>query len=475
MQSDFFKQTAKILTVAELTRAIRGALEARFGAVWVQGEISNYKSHPSGHQYFTLKDQRAQIACVIFRNTMPPFPRPLTDGAQVQVFGNISVFEGRGQYQLSVQILQPRGVGLLQAKFEALKRKLEAEGLFASERKRALPRHPRRIGIVTSASGAAIRDMLNVLQRRAPAVEILINPVRVQGTGAAEEIAVAIRELAGMDLAQLSKLRSEGSQVGNLRHESGAAVDLIVLTRGGGSIEDLWEFNEEIVARAIADSPIPVVSAVGHEIDFTIADFVADLRAPTPSAAAELIVPDSVELARRLGELANRLQKCLRNFLQQSENRLRFLSERTLARELLQRLRNAQQQLDLAAEAMRRRLQEFVAGSRARLAAQAQSFKSHNPKRELSTRREALRDLRRRFAATPLMLMRNAQERFRRFEAILRVLGPEAVLLRGYSITKTADGQLVRSAKDVRTGLKVITRVTDGQFGSVVQEKDRAD
>src|SRR5256712_8658062 len=196
MQTDFFERTTKVLTVAELTRAIRGTLETKFGAVWVQGEVSNYKLHPSGHQYFALKDARAQIACVIFRNTMAPLRQPLADGAQVQVYGNVSVFEARGQYQLSVQILQPRGLGLLQAKFEALKRKLEAEGLFAAERKRSLPRFPRRIGIVTSPSGAAVRDILNVLRRRAPWLQILMNPVRVQGTGAAQEIAVAIREFA---------------------------------------------------------------------------------------------------------------------------------------------------------------------------------------------------------------------------------------------------------------------------------------
>src|ERR1700726_661663 len=196
LTSELFPQTARIFTVAELTRSIRGALETKFGQVWVQGEVSNYKLHPSGHQYFTLKDARAQIACVIFRNTMPPLRQPLVDGTQVQVYGNISVFEARGQYQLSVQILQPRGLGLLQAKFEALKRKLDAEGLFAPERKRPLPKLPRRIGIVTSPTGAAIRDMLNVLRRRAPWLQILINPVRVQGTGAAQEIAVSIRELA---------------------------------------------------------------------------------------------------------------------------------------------------------------------------------------------------------------------------------------------------------------------------------------
>src|SRR6266478_4489404 len=225
--TDFFQQTSKVLTVSELTRSIRGTLETKFGAVWVQGEVSNYKLHPSGHQYFTLKDSRAQIACVIFRDTMLPPRQALADGAQVQVYGTVTVFEAQGKYQLRVEILQPRGVGLLQAKFEALKRRLEADGLFAPERKRPLPKFPRRVGIVTSPSGAAIRDILNVLRRRAPWLQILINPVRVQGTGAAQEIAVAIRELARPN-------------------ENFAPVDLIVVTRGGGSMEDLWEFNEEI-------------------------------------------------------------------------------------------------------------------------------------------------------------------------------------------------------------------------------------
>ena len=273
---DLFPRTSKVLTVAELPRAIRGMLETKFGAVWVQGEISNYKLHPSGHQYFTLKDQRAQIGCVIWRDTMAPLRQPLVDGAHVQAYGTVTVFEAQGKYQLRVEILQPRGLGLLQAKFEALKRKLEAEGLFAPERKRPLPKFPRRIGIVTSPTGAAIRDMLTVLHRRAPWLQVLLNPVRVQGTGAAQEIAVAIRELS-------------------VPNKAFAPLDLIVVARGGGSIEDLWEFNEEIVARAIFHSALPIVSAVGHEIDFTICDFTADLRAPTPSAAAELIVPDVLD------------------------------------------------------------------------------------------------------------------------------------------------------------------------------------
>src|SRR5881398_3641062 len=320
LTSDFFQQASKVLTVTELTRSIRNTLEVKFGAVWVQGEISNYKLHPSGHQYFTLKDARAQIACVIFRNAMPPLRQPLADGAQVQVYGTVTVFEARGQYQLNVQILQPRGVGLLQAKFEALKRKLEAEGLFAQERKRPLPKFPRRIGIVTSPSGAAIRDMLNVLRRRAPWLQILINPVRVQGTGAAAEIAVAIRELARSNV-------------------NWAPVDLIVVTRGGGTIEDLWEFNEEIVARAIFHSAVPIVSAVGHEIDFTICDFVADLRAPTPSAAAELIVPDVIDLHRQIDRCA-----------------------RAVGRELFNRVRDAQQRLDHTREILQRCLAHKLDG-----------------------------------------------------------------------------------------------------------------
>src|ERR1700737_935680 len=272
LTADFFQTSTKVLTVSELTRSIRGTLETKFGAIWVQGEVSNYKAHSNGHQYFTLKDSRAQIACVIWGDTAGAARQPLGGGAHVQVFGTVSVFEAREQNQISVQIVQPRGLGVLQAKFEALKRPLEAEGLFDPARKRPLPKFPRRIGIVTSPSGAAIRDILNVLRRRAPWLSILINPVRVQGNGAAQEIAVAIRELA-------------------TPNENFAPVDLIVVTRGGGSIEDLWEFNEQIVARTIASVNVPIVAAIGHEIDFTICDFVADLRAPTPSAAAEALVP----------------------------------------------------------------------------------------------------------------------------------------------------------------------------------------
>ncbi len=422
--ANLFQSSAKVLTVSELTRSIRGTLEAKFAAVWVQGEISNYKLHPSGHQYFTLKDPRAQINCIIWRDAMARLREAIVDGALVQVYGIVTVFEARGQYQLNVQILQPRGVGLLQAKFEALKRKLETEGLFASQRKRTLPKFPRRIGIVTSPSGAAIRDMLNVLSRRAPWLQILVSPVRVQGTGAAQEIAVAVRELA-------------------TPNERIAPVDLIVVTRGGGSIEDLWEFNEEILARAIFHSPVPIVSAVGHEIDFTICDFVADLRAPTPSAAAELIVPDIADLERQL-------EHCTR----------------ALSRLLLDRIRETQQRLDHAHETLQRCLAHKVDRYKRGLLHAIRVLQARSPVREFAMRRDHFIDLHRRLVACPARAIENAQHRFDRFEGILRVLGPDATLRRGYSITMTDRGQIIRSTKEVRSSTRIRTRVSDGEFDS---------
>ena len=426
LTADFFHQTSKVFTVGELTRQIRSTLETKFRAVWVQGEISNYKLHPSGHQYFTLKDQRAQIACVIWRDTMASPRQPIVDGSQVQVYGTVTVFEARGQYQLNVQILQLRGVGLLQVKFEALKRKLETEGLFAPERKRRLPKFPRRIGIVTSPSGAAIRDMLNVLRRRAPWLQILIDPVRVQGTGAAQEIAVAIRELGQST-------------------EAFGPLDLIVVTRGGGSIEDLWEFNEEIVARAIFNSGVPVVSAVGHEIDFTICDFVADLRAPTPSAAAELIVPDIFDLQRRLDGCT-----------------------RALLRQLLSRVRDAQQRLDHTRETLQRCLAHKIDSYKGNLAHITKALQARSPGRELMMRRNRFADLHRRLVASPARLLENARHRFSRIEGILRVLGPDATLRRGYSITMNERGKIIRTIAGARPKMKIRTRVSDGEFTSEI-------
>jgi exodeoxyribonuclease VII large subunit len=291
--------------------------------------------------------------------------------------------------------------------------------------------------------------MLNVLQRRAPWLEILINPVRVQGAGAASEIAVAIRELATLNVLWPS-------------------VDLIIVARGGGSMEDLWAFNEEIVARVIADVDVPIVSAIGHEIDFTICDFVADLRAPTPSAAAELIVPDIIDLRRRIDELAGCLQKCLRGFLEHQKTRLRFLSERTLARELLKRMHDAQQQIDLSREALHRHLAHQLDYFRKGLLHIAGALQSRNPVRELSLRRNRFVDLQRRFTGLPSQVMERARDRFRRVEGILRVLGPDATLRRGYSITTNERGKLIRTVKAVEPRMKIHTRLNDGEFESTV-------
>lgn len=448
---DFFPGMTRVLTVAELTRSIRGLLETRFGAVWVQGEISNYKKHVSGHQYFTLKDQRAAINCVIFRDTLPPFPKPLADGMQVQVYGNVTVFEARGQYQLSVQILQSRGLGLLQARFEALKRKLEAEGLFDQARKRALPKFPRRIGIITSPSGAAIQDILNILGRRAPGVAVLINPVRVQGTGAALEIATAIRELGRPN-------------------DAWETLDLLVVARGGGSIEDLWEFNEEIVARAIFHCPIPVVSAVGHEVDFTIADFVADLRAPTPSAAAELIAPDVRDLARRVRNLQNCLTKCWREFLNRTRQRLAATSEKALLRELSARLRGAQQQLDLAKESLGKTMDRRRTLERTRLSNAHLALKAHNPARKLAACRQRVQEIRRRLSECSKQRLFETRERWDRLAGMLRILGPQATLDRGYSITLNAQGKVIRRRLDAKPRTRITTRVRDGEFESTVEQ-----
>ncbi|MGC2576307.1 MAG: exodeoxyribonuclease VII large subunit, partial [Terrimicrobiaceae bacterium] len=327
----------RIHSVTELTRRIRELIERGIGEVWVEGEISNHRRQTSGHQYFTLKDDFCQLPCVLFSSTAAALPvLKLTDGQRVQALGMVSVYEPRGQYQMVVRLIRGRGQGLLQAKFEALKQKLAAEGLFEAGRKRPLPRFPRRVGLVTSPTGAAIRDFLKVLHRRHPGIEVLINPVRVQGKGAGAEIARAIRDFG------------ESTRIGL------PSVDVVVVTRGGGSIEDLWEFNEEIVARAIAASPIPVLSAIGHEIDFTIADFVADLRAPTPSAAAEILAADRTEVLARLKQDLSRLNRACVSRLQLLTARIDASWQSSVFREPSRRIQEFLQTLDRRGEALGR-------------------------------------------------------------------------------------------------------------------------
>lgn len=438
------------LTVSQLTRRIRLLLEDAIGEVWVEGEVSNLRVQSSGHQYFTLKDETAQLSCVLFRANAGRLGTALRDGMQVRVFGTLTVYEQRGAYQVIVRVVQPRGVGALQAKFEALKQKLAAEGLFDQEWKKAIPRHPKCVALVTSPSGAAVRDMLQILERRSPWLHVLVFPVRVQGQGAEVEIARA--------LEVLNRAQAYGIP----------APDTIVVARGGGSLEDLWSFNEELVARAIFASEIPVISAVGHEIDFTIADFVADLRAPTPSAAAELLAPDGAEMQRHFEAVGRRLSGLLAAVLERAQRELDLLGRGALQREPERLLREAEQDVDALEEALttalgRRweRLAEWLTGRRLEL-------EKHRPALWIAGMEQRVIYLSQRMAAA---IERQADLAARRVEALaqlLKSLGPEAVLARGFSVTTDAGGRVISDPAQVRTGERVMTKVAAGRFESVV-------
>src|SRR5215213_3882760 len=304
-EADAPRPRRRILSVAELTAGIRSSLEAGFGELWVEGEISNCRVWNTGHVYFTLKDETAQLKAVMFRSAYRYLKFKVDDGIHVVARGRLSVYEPKGEYQLVCEHLEPQGRGALQLAFEQLKRKLQAEGLFDAARKRPIPALPRKIGIVTSLDGAALKDILKVLARRHPRAHIVVRPVRVQGENAAEDIARALKAIAGV-----------------------SGVDVVIVGRGGGSIEDLWAFNEEVLARAIAASPVPVISAVGHEVDVTIADFVADLRAPTPSAAAEMVVTGKEEACARIDRLQRRVQIAVRTAIDRRRTAVHVLTSR---------------------------------------------------------------------------------------------------------------------------------------------------
>ena len=444
----------KVLTVSELTGTVRALLEKSLGSVWVSGEITNLRAQSSGHMYFTLKDAGAQLSCVLFSREKVSQRELLADGQKVLLQGDVTVYEARGQYQLIVRAVELQGVGALQVAFEKLKQKLAAEGLFAAERKRPLPRYPQRIGLVTSPTGAAIRDVLHVVQRRNPGLEIILVPARVQGDGAAREIAEAIRLLnefsvgsSRSDEAQTSK-SAIGHRQPAISHSLRTSaptekLDLILLTRGGGSLEDLWAFNEEPVARAIFESAVPIVSAVGHEIDFTIADFVADFRAATPSAAAEIITEDvfaSREFVASAPELLRRA--AWRGFEDAAENytqlggRLARLHPRRRLDESLQRLD------DLSSGLLR-------------------GLKTGTRSRGLVLQNLAGRFLR----AKPSLALKARRETLRQLEKRLNSLGPEQVLARGYSITTdAATGKVLHDAATVTAGQKIRTRLKQGEL-----------
>ncbi len=439
-------ETRKVFSVWELTLDIKRLLERQLGTVWVSGEITNLRSQNSGHIYFTLKDAAAQLCCVLFRGT-PNAPRELlADGQKILLQGDLTVYEARGQYQLIVRAIELQGVGTLQIAFEKLKQKLAAEGLFSAERKSSLPRFPQRIGLVTSPDGAAIRDVLHVIQRRHPGLEIILAPCRVQGQGAAREVAAAIRllnELSGCGRQRDEIQHSQTEMNPSLIAPAPIKLDLILLTRGGGSLEDLWAFNEEIVARAIFESALPVVSAVGHEIDFTIADFVADVRAATPSAAAEIITE---------GVFASR------EFVADAPLRLRQRARRRLTR--------AVENLDAVAARMSRLHPRRILNESFQRLDDLQGSLLRNLKRAGRSRQSALENLAGRFLrARPTHPLQRRREGLRQLEKRLTALGPAQVLARGYSITTdVATGKVLRNAAQVAVNQKIKTRLAQGEI-----------
>ncbi|MBK6766294.1 MAG: exodeoxyribonuclease VII large subunit [bacterium] len=393
-ERDSAPDSARSLSVSEVTREIKRLFRENFEPLWIEGELSGYKQHGSGHHYFTLKDSSAQLTCAMWRAYAKGLRFTPRDGMLVQAFGQLEVYEPQGKYQLIVYDLRLAGEGELQRAFEELKRKLEREGLFEQARKRVLPQFPNRIGLVTSATGAALQDMKTVAARRWPITELVLRPTRVQGRGAAEDIAQAIREFSG-----------EGK------------VDVIVAARGGGSLEDLWCFNEEVVARAIFESKIPVVSAVGHEIDFTIADFVADLRAPTPSAAIELLLPDGAAVAQSLRSLERRLTRMTVDRIGTLKQQLTTLASHWALRQPLALAQTAAQQLDDLTERLN-------------------------------------------LGATNVHIA--AAERLSHAAELLNAVSPLRVLNRGYAIVRGPRGVALRSPDDVKPGDPLAIQLADG-------------
>lgn len=446
----------RAISVTQLLRRIRNVLEINVGDVWIVGEVSNLRKQASGHWYFSLKDETAQIQCAMFGARRREGSEALQDGAKVRVFAETTVYEARGQLQVIVKKAEKAGQGDLQARFEALKRKLAEEGLFDAARKKPLPPFPTTIGIVTSPTGAAIQDILNVLTRRAPWVQPVLFPVRVQGDGAAREIARAIEEL------------STPEKFGHPR------CDVLIVGRGGGSMEDLWCFNEEIVARAIFACPIPILSAVGHEIDFTIADFVADQRAPTPSAAAELAVPDSVALREKLARLQQRLHRHTDAALTRTRLELNAIRNALLARDAARPLEQWMMRVDSLQERLTTATRSGIEDRERRLREIAGQQRMLHPARMLERTLERANELHARATRAAIARLDFHSGKATRLRDVLRALGPESAFKRGFSVTTAADGSVIRSAKQARDAGEITTRFPDGHVRSkVLPEKSR--
>jgi exodeoxyribonuclease VII large subunit len=444
----------RVWPVRELVGQVRSRIEQEYADIWVEGEISNYRPAPSGHVYFTLKDADAQLPVVLFRRQAMLLRFRPEDGLHVLARGRVSVYEQRGQMQLVAETMEPVGAGSLQLAFEQLKERLKAEGLFDTERKRPLPAFPRCVGIVTSPTGAVIRDFLNVVNRRHSGLSVLIYPVSVQGEAAPAEIEAAIADL-------------------NAAHGLPTPiVDLIVLARGGGSLEDLAAFNSERVARSITSSRLPVVSAVGHETDFTIADFAADLRAPTPSAAAELVTEAQHKIAERVSEITHRLDRAARfHILQKRQQFSHVPLSRTEGRmsAILHRLEQRLDELTFRAEAAMRALIRRRGDRANELSAVVLRF---DPRQRLVQSRARLGELRARIDRAVERLIDTSRSQLFAADARLRTLSPLAVLERGYALVIHEDGSVVRSAAQLATGDRVTTRLAEGAFTSHVEETE---
>ncbi len=437
-----------IYSVSRLNSEVRSVLEGSFPLLWVEGEISNLALPSSGHAYFSLKDAHAQTRCALFRMRRTHLRFQPANGMQVLVRARVGLYEGRGEFQLIIEHMEQAGEGALRQAFERLKQKLAGEGLFAAERKRALPGFPHRLGVITSPTGAAIRDVLSVLQRRLPGLPVVLYPVAVQGDEAARQIVQALR-------------------IANLRSE----CDVLLLVRGGGSLEDLMAFNDEAVARAVAASEIPVVAGVGHEIDFSIADFVADRRAATPSAAAELASPDRRELLRRLVGLEQRMGLAQQRRMREQGSRLKGLGQRLAPLHPAGRLAQRQQRIDELDLRLRRQVGRHLQGLRARLGALRADLEGHTPAHRLEHWGLRLRERQRRLGYAVRQCLGQGGERLARAGQTLDAVSPLATLSRGYAIvSEYPDGPILRDAAAVGPGARVRTRLACGQLVCRVEE-----
>jgi exodeoxyribonuclease VII large subunit len=439
----------RIYTVSDLTARIRDLFAKNFTDISVQGEISNCREAQSGHFYFTLKDERAQVRCVLFKNQQRGMKFRPQDGVQVTVRGSISVYESRGEYQIYVESLDPVGRGALQLAFEQLKKRLEAEGLFDAARKKPLPLLPSRIGLITSPSGAAVRDVVRILTRRFPNVHLTLYPVRVQGDGAAEEIVEALQCF----------------------HKK-LTVDVILLVRGGGSLEDLWAFNEEGVARAVAHSSIPVICGVGHETDFTIADFVADIRASTPSAAAELVVQTRREFDKHVADLKDELESLIRYRIVEFSRRVHGLGARRGFRRPLDLLRQHRQRADELTSRLGLGLRRRLQLSRRRFTAAHLRIARFDFHAKIGRLRLGLQSRSTELGVRIERALRVKWERWERLSVQLQERGPMKALDRGYAIATDAAGNVIRDAEQVAIGDNVEIRLHRGRLSTEVKKKE---